>query len=45
MRIPGIMNILRLELNIFIINPSQIPVVSATRLVKKNRELGRANLL
>ena len=38
MRIPGIMNILRLKLNILIMIPSQIPVISATGLVKKNSE-------
>ena len=35
MRILGIMNILRSKLNILIINPSQIPVISATGLLKK----------
>ena len=33
MRILGIMNILRLKLNILINNPFQIPVISATGLV------------
>ena len=35
MRILGIINTLRLKLNILIINPSQIPVISATGLVEK----------
>ena len=35
MRIPGIMNILRLKLKILNINPSQIPVMSTFGLVKK----------
>ena len=37
MRILGIMNILRLKLNILIINPSQIPVITATGLVEKSQ--------
>ena len=38
MRIPGIINILRLKLNILIVIPSQIPVIAAAGLVKKVSE-------
>ena len=40
MWIPGIINILRLKPNILIINPSQIPVISVTGLVKKPQRVG-----
>ena len=45
MRIPGIMNILRLKLNILIINPSQIPVMSAFGLVKKPQRVGESQFI
>ena len=41
----GIINILLLKLNILIINPSEILVISATGLVKRLRKSVRANLV
>ena len=45
MRIQEIMNILRLKLNILIINPSQIPVISATGLVKKPQRVRKSQFI
>ena len=45
MRIPGIMNILRLKLKILIIIPSQIPVMSAFRLVKKPQKVRESQFI
>ena len=45
MRIPGIMNILRLKLKILIINPSQIPVMSAFGLVKKPQRVKESQFI
>ena len=41
----GIMNNLRLKLNILIINLSQIPVISATGLVKKPQRVRESQFI
>ena len=44
MRIVRIINILRLKLNI-LINPSQIPVIAATKLLKKPQRVRESQFI
>ena len=45
MRIPGMMSTLRLKLKILIINPSQIPAMSAFELVKKPQRVRESQFI